>query len=429
MIHHLKHALHRRLRPQRYVLLEDLLRHQRLDAAALAARQRAELEGIIAFARAHVPHYRESFPPHAARIEELPILDKDTVIARRDALLAEGLDPAALRLGRTGGSTGTPVSFYYDAFKGELMRAGMTRSYMMSGWRPGQKILNFWGARQDIKGDASPGHVLKSWSAAEKTLPAHDYAEADLSRWAGTVRDWQPVLLQGYASILAELARFVVANRLPMPRTLIGVYSTAETLHDWQRALMEQAFGCKVFNQYGSREIPNIACECGHGNLHVFTDMVHLESVRAGEEERLLLTALTNRVMPLIRYEIGDLGRLKEGACACGSPFPLMEMSLCRSNDLIATTAGKRVYPSWFIHLLDGLEGVRQFQFVQTRPDAITLYLAGAALPDADRLAVLQARIHAEIDAGMTLDVRHVDDIPRTASGKHRFVIRQDGAS
>ena len=87
------------------------------------------------------------------------------------------------------------------------------------------------------------------------------------------------MLLQGYASVLAEVARVVIDQRMPMPQTLIGVYSTAEVLDDSQRQLMQQAFGCKVFNQYGSREIPNIACECRHGNMHVFTDMVYLESV------------------------------------------------------------------------------------------------------------------------------------------------------
>jgi phenylacetate-CoA ligase len=65
---------------------------------------------------------------------------------------------------------------------------------------------------------------------------------------------------------------------MKMPRSLIGVYATAEVLTDAQRDLMQQAFGCKVFNQYGCREVPNIAWECRHGNMHVFADLVVLES-------------------------------------------------------------------------------------------------------------------------------------------------------
>ena len=96
---------------------------------------------------------------------------------------------------------------------------------------------------------------------------------------------------------------------------LLGVYSTAEVLHDDQRTLMERAFCGKVFNQYGCREVPNIAWECRHGNMHVFSDMVQLESVSDAEGDRLLVTSLTDRVMPFIRYALGDSGRLVDGQC------------------------------------------------------------------------------------------------------------------
>ena len=207
------------------------------------------------------------------------------------------------------------------------------------------------------------------------------------------------------------------------PETLKGVYSTAEVLYDWQRQLMVQAFGCKVFNQYGSREIPNMAVECRHGNQHVFCDMVYMESVIEDGEARLLVTSLTNRVMPFIRYQIGDSGTLKAGECSCGSPFPMMEMGVCRSNDIIRTPAGKCVYPSYFIHLLDGLSGIRQYQFEQDRADRIKLHIAGAQPLSEDVVRQLQARVGTEVDGRMRLKVIQTDEIPRTISGKHRFVI------
>ena len=213
-----------------------------------------------------------------------------------------------------------------------------------------------------------------------------------------------------------------------MPPTLIGIYSTAEVLTDSQRHRMQQAFNCKVFNQYGSREIPNIACECSRGNMHVFTDMVMLESVpqqdeAGGNEDRLLVTSLTNRLMPMIRYDIGDSGRLLDGACECGLPFPLMQMDLCRQNDLIRTRSGKTVHPSCFNRLLYGHTQIRQYQWVQHDPNRITLNLVASSPLNAETPASLQARLHSEVDAQMALDVNYLDAIPRTASGKHRFVI------
>ena len=431
MIHRVKHLLHRNRHRERYALLDGLLHNQTLTREQLLGKQQNDLSAIIEHAYTNVPYYRKKYAQavrneaNGLAVGSLPILHKDEVIQHRDEMLARGIDRSRLRIGNTGGSTGKPVSFYYDAYKGELMRAGMCRSYMGSGWQPGQKILNFWGARQDIKGGSSFRKMVNDAIAAEKTIAAYEYTEAQLHDWAGTIRSYQPVLLQGYASILAELARYVIDHKIRMPDTLLGVFSTAEVLYGWQRELMEQAFQCKVFNQYGSREIPNIGCECRHGNQHVFTDMVYLESLKIDNEDRLIITSLTNRVMPFIRYEIGDSGRLKEGNCACGSPFPMMEMGLCRSNDIIKTRSGKSIYPSYFIHLLDGLADIQQYQFIQSEPDKITLNLVSPSGLSSEAISSLRARVRRDVDENMVLEINRVDEIKRTISGKHRFVISQ----
>lgn len=395
----------------------------------LLHKQQRELHRIIRFAAEHTDYYAEKYADRVypgkpvPDVKTLPVLQKNEVLKYRDKMVARNLDLEHLRVGRTGGSTGKPLSFYYDSHKMELMRAGMCRSYMWSGWRPGEKILNFWGARQDIKADPGIRKNYLDFIAAERTIPAYQYTESQLAGWVKHINTYRPVLLQGYASILAELAKYIVDRNIAMPGTLKGVYSTAEVLYDWQRQLMMQAFGCKVFNQYGSREIPNMAVECQHGNQHVFSDMVYMESVQEDGESKLLVTSLTNRVMPFIRYQIGDSGTLKAGECSCGSPFPMMEMGLCRSNDIIRTPAGKRIYPSYFIHLLDELSGIRQYQFEQDRPDRIKLHVASAErLPD-EVVRELQNRVSTEVDGNMSLKVIQTDDIPRTVSGKHRFVI------
>jgi phenylacetate-CoA ligase len=248
-----------------------------------------------------------------------------------------------------------------------------------------------------------------------------------LADWAAFIQRYRQVLLQGYASILAELARHVARRGLSMPKTLRGVYSTAEVLDDGQRELMERAFGCRVFNQYGSREIPNIACECRRGRMHVFTDMVHLESLPADGEDRLIVTSLTNRLMPMIRYDIGDAGRLLDGDCDCGWPFPLMAMGMCRRNDLIRTRAGKVIHPAYFNRLLYGHGQIRQYQWRQEAPDHIVLNVVATPAVADDTIAALQASIRRDVDAAMRVTVNHVTEIARTVSGKHRFVIGLDG--
>jgi len=429
MTYRLKNWVYRHTHRERFDFLDRLLATQSMRPAQLRLQQQQNLSELITHAVTYSPYYRDKyrdvptlFSPDEG-VSHLPLLRKADVIKHRESLLTDNIDPCSLRIGHTGGSTGQPLAFYYDRHKMELMRAGMCRSYMWSGWHPGQKILNFWGAKQDIK-PAGLSKRLDDFFAAENTVGAYEYTESDLANWVRQIQRYRPVLLQGYASILAELAKYVLDQGLRLPDTLKGVYSTAEMLHGWQRALMESAFACKVFNQYGSREIPNIACECRYGNQHVFTDMVYLESIHEEGADKLIVTALTNRTMPFIRYDIGDSGTLKDGDCPCGSPFPIMDMGVCRSNDLIKTWSGKMIYPSYFIHLLDGLEGIKQYQFVQTAIDKMALnILASRQLTTAEQ-AGIRARIERDVDSGMSLEIYHVEAITRSRSGKHRFVIR-----
>ncbi len=384
----------------------------------MALRQR-RLERLVRFARAESAYYREALAAlddgDGIEIERLPVLEKATLRARRDEIRVAARAGVGARLAHTGGSTGKPLSFWIDDDKIERMRAGMMRGYRWCGWEPGEKILNFWGAQQDLK--RGPGRRWRDFIAAERTVGAWEFGARELDAWVALIRSWRPVVLQGYASVLAEVARHVRRRGLLLP-PLKGVYSTAEVLHDAQREVIESAFGCQVFNQYGSREVPNIALECRHHNLHVFSDLVWLESDPA---RRFLVTSLSDYQMPFIRYANGDSGRLKPGACPCGSPFPMIEMELCRANDILITPGGRRVYPSWFVHLLDGVAGVRQFQFHQQAADAICLRLVLDAPLDEAVARRLRQRVAAEL--GQHLRIEPVERIPRGASGKHRFVI------
>ncbi len=424
MIRALRHGLHRLRHPQRYAQLARLLASQSLPPEVLRARQAQALADLLRHAAGNVPYYARRLGNPAAGdggdLESLPILTKEDVRSHLDALLDRSADRARVGIGHTGGSTGQPLAFWYDAAKHELMRAGMMRGFMMSGWRPGQKVLYLWGARQDTGRGGVFGHRLADAIAGERTVAALEYSAARLDAWARLIRRWRPTLLYGYASALDELARHVGDRGITMPASLIGVYATAELLTDEARERMQRAFGCRVFNQYGCREVPNIAWECRHGGLHVMTDLVQLESL---PDERLLVTSLTNRLMPFIRYELGDAGRLLAGACPCGSPFPRMEMGLCRQNDLIRTPAGKRVHPAAFNRLLYGLTQIRQYQWRQVAPDRMALDLVCPDPPEASLVARLGARLRAEVDPAMGLEVNRLADIPRSASGKHRYVI------
>jgi phenylacetate-CoA ligase len=100
----------------------------------------------------------------------------------------------------------------------------------------------------------------------------------------------------------------------------------------------------------------------------------------------------------------------------------LLSLDVCRKNDLIVTPGGRRIYPAYFVHLLDGHSGIGQFQFVQTGPGSIVLKLcARQDVVDLVRQA-LQSRLQTDLGSDMSFQVERVVAIPRSRSGKHRFV-------
>ena len=183
----LKHLVHRRARPLRYRLLQSLLAHEALGAEQLQHYQQQQFNAMVRFAIAHTDFYRDSYQGIAGPDYDpaaLPVLTKQAVVEQRDAMLAGGPEQAGLKLGYTGGSTGKPLAFYYSDEKTEHMRAGMMRSYRWAGWRPGDRVLNFWGAQQDLRKRSGAGDRLRRYLSAEHTFGAFEVSETGLLNWA-----------------------------------------------------------------------------------------------------------------------------------------------------------------------------------------------------------------------------------------------------
>ena len=102
-----------------------------------------------------------------------------------------------------------------------------------------------------------------------------------------------------------------------------------------------------------------MACECGSGRLHVYSQHTLLEivdgegrPVPAGVTGRILVTLLGNRGFPLIRYEIGDVGSLSDVSCPCGLPFPVLQSVEGRALECLTDSRGNFVSPVYVRHLV-----------------------------------------------------------------------------
>ncbi len=189
-------------------------------------------------------------------------------------------------------------------------------------------------------------------------------------------------MLLGYTGAVVELAKWCRINNIRTPDSLDCIKVTASVLTPSARELVEQVFHCKVYNLYSSRETLSMGIECDSCNgvgMHIPTDLRHVEIVddfgNPIHDERIgnvIVTVFTNRVMPFIRYKIGDRDGFIDQKCKCGLPFPMLAPVSGRECNYLYDIYGKRVIipDEWFYDIPNSIRGYR---FVVHGPGIVTI--------------------------------------------------------
>src|SRR5205823_12037496 len=195
-----------------------------------------------------------------------------------------------------------------------------------------------------------------------------------------------------------------------------AVKSTADILTARQREIIQTAFQAPIYNFYGSREVNNMAAECPeHSGLHVNSLCRYIEvvddkgnPVRAGFPGRIVVTDLTNFVMPFIRYETGDIGVWSDKPCSCGRAFSLLAEILGRKSDFIVAPSGKIIHGEFFTHLFYDIPEVANFQVSQASLSQLRVEIVLRQGATACNLSSLRQRIESALGAGVTCDIQIV---------------------
>jgi phenylacetate-CoA ligase len=233
--------------------------------------------------------------------------------------------------------------------------------------------------------------------------------------------------LHGYPSTLSLLAKFKLDQRLPDCPHLKIITTGAENLLPHQKTLMEKAFGVPVRQHYGQAEgVANIS-ECEQGRLHVDEDFSYVEFIPiTGEDNlfRIIGTNWANEAFPLLRYDTGDIAVLDDGECSCGRPGRIVRRIDGRQEDFVILPSGARV--GRLDHIFKDMPRIREAQILQLKDGSVRLRI----VPDQDYdrtrdegrlLEEARMRLGKELD----LSVEYLEKLPRTASGKLRFVISE----
>jgi phenylacetate-CoA ligase len=430
--------LEKRWHPYAACHLAELQKYEFAAIGSIQIIQWQRLGEIVRHAARHVPYYRSLFREYGIRPDKIqcpqdfariPMLTKAILQQRLGELVAEDREKKEGRPNASGGSTGTPVQFFQDAAYWD--RAYANQCFVESWWgiRPGDRTASIWGADRDIP-DQTWRERLQGKISQVRICNAFALTEPRMESFAKMLVAWKPRYITAYASALEIFAKFLL-ERTEFSVRAHAIKTTADVLGERRRQIIEKAFGCPVFNFYGSREINNLAAECPtREGLHInalnrYIEIVDKDGnpVPPGEPGRLLLTDLTNYYQPFLRYEIEDIATWSAQACSCGRPFPLLKQIWGRASDFIVTPEGKSIHSVFFTHLFYDIPEVLLFQVNQKALRDVRVYLVLRPGACEYQAKLLHQRLGQALGPGVSFQVEIVQQIKRPPSGKHRFTI------
>jgi len=226
------------------------------------------------------------------------------------------------------------------------------------------------------------------------------------------------------------MARLMLEHGLSLgywPRALILCADKATAN---MKSVIRDAFLARPYEEYGSVENAALATECAAGSLHVSPDFGIVEIVDEegqplgpGEEGRIVCTSLLNDVQPLIRYEIGDLGRWSDRPCPCGrNQFPVLEEIVGRIEDAVIGPDGREIVR---ICSLQDVPHVLASQLVQERLDLLRVrVVAEHGFSESDERMIRDIVATQRLGA-VRVEIERVSELEKTPAGKVRRVIRR----
>jgi phenylacetate-CoA ligase len=316
--------------------------------------QLARLRETVTWAAARVPFYAGLAGARLHSLDDvaaLPFTRKTDLRAHYPFGLFAVERHALARIHASSGTKGKPTVVGYTADDLDVWREVMARAMMAAGARPGDLL-----------------HVAFGYGLFTGGLGFHDGAErigmtvvpassGNTARHQLLVTDFRPAGIAATPSFALHIAE-TMREQGSAPETLglrYGMFG-AEPWTEGMRTALERAWGCPAYDIYGLSEIvgPGVAGECERKDgLHIADDHFFPEVIDAGsgtpladgEEGELVLTTLTKRALPMIRYRTGDITALSLEPCPCGRTSARMSRVKGRADDMLVVK-GVNVYPS-----------------------------------------------------------------------------------
>ncbi len=403
-------------------------KYECMERKDLEALQSKRLREVVETVCNKVPFYQNRFlekgivPSQITSLENLPQLPftvKDDLRKNYPfGLLTTDLTDI-VEIHASSGTTGTVTVVAYSREDVALWAEVMARTLACTGGTSADIVHNAYGY------GLFTGGLGIHYGALELGAAVVPISSGGTKRQIKLMQDFGATILTCTPSYALHMAEVISEMGVDPALTSIkiGVFG-AEPWSEGMRRELEKTWDITACDIYGLSEIigPGVAVECpGKEGLHLWADHFLPEIIDPntgevlGEDQdgELVLTTLTKKAMPLIRYRTGDITSITYQPCPhCGRTAPRISKLKGRTDDMLVIR-GVNVFPSQVESVLLEIEEAKpHYQLVVTRSkglDELQIWVEVDEKFFSDeikKLETLEKKIQSEIESVLALRTR-----------------------
>jgi phenylacetate-CoA ligase len=425
--------------PKRLSTIKNLVRKSDEEIVSF---QQDYLYRLLKFSQKHIPYYSEIIPEevfdhenglvHLDVFSKIPVLTKDILHERNEDLRFQDIPHSWKAYENTsGGSTGEPSRFLQDKVYSDWNIANKLFYKEYYGDQIiGDLELRMWGSEKDIlKGQETLDMRLRNAVYNRIDLNTYRMTEEKLREYVDIWNQNEPQWVESYVHSIHDFAKYILAHNIEIYRPK-GILTSAGKLEDFAKQDIEKAFGAPVYNRYGSREVGDVACSDEKSSELILSPWNHyveildenLQPYAPGTMGKLYVTVLHNRSMPLIRYQIEDVGTFSQDT---QFGVPKIAQINGRSNSILITNHARldstALTTSFYTY-----SSIKQYQFIQKTKSHFVLRVVvhDQDIWKKDSQALLK-RFRKIMGEDITIDFVEEQEILPSKSGKYLYIISE----
>jgi phenylacetate-coenzyme A ligase PaaK-like adenylate-forming protein len=324
----------------------DYLNDEKRDSITLA-----RMNYLVSFAKEKSKFYSERLPEKQLtgldELKQIPILEQ-SVFKSHLPPYGEGILTGKLGDSisfSSGGTTGTPKFVYRTLDETHYNARAMGKGLYLAGFKPNDVIANLFFVGNLWASFISVNMALEEIGC--HILPMAGSIEMD--NIISYLTAFKPDGAASIPSVLISIAQRVEKEKLGLKIKKL-VYG-GEHMPQAAKEYVSKILGTEIIASagYATNDTGAVGyqCEFCKGSVHHVHEDIHYveivdpetnEPLPVGEIGNIIVTNINRFLMPVIRYDVGDRGRLLKEKCACGRGTRLLEL-LGRSDEVIVIGA------------------------------------------------------------------------------------------